>query len=74
MLQTMKIPTVGNVPTPSSLFSGVKTLYDDLTTSITRMAASFDREAELWPQFEVSVQSVTDVFKMYVEFQTCPCW
>jgi len=66
----MKIPTIGNVPTPSTLLSKVHTLYDDFFTTITRMAASFDREDELWPQFEVSVQAVTDALKMYVELDT----
>ena len=66
----MKIPTIRNVPTPSALLSDAHTLYDNLSASITRMAASFDREDELWPQFQVSVQAITDAFKMYVGLET----
>jgi len=65
----MRIPTIRNVPTPSSLLSDAQTRLDNFFTSITRMAAFFDREDELWPQFEVIAQTITDGFKMYVELE-----
>lgn len=61
--------TTMHVPTPSALFSNAHTLYDRLSTSITNMAAPLDHEEELWPEFEVSMQSVTDAFKKYAEFE-----
>jgi len=71
----MKMPTVKNLPNPSVLFPNPHDLYDNLSTSVTRMTAPFDREEELWPQFEVSAQSVTDAFKKYVEIETrCSSW
>lgn len=63
----MKIPTAGDIPTPSTLFSNAHSLYDQFSTSITKMTAPLDREEDLWPQFEVSAQSVTNAFKKYVE-------
>lgn len=66
--KTTKMQTIRNIPTsPSALFSSAHTAYDNLTTSITSMAAPLDHEEELWPQFEVTVQSVTDVFRKYAE-------
>jgi len=57
------------IPTPSALFSNAHTVYDNISTSITNMAAPLDHEEELWPQFAVSIQSVTDAFKRYAEFE-----
>lgn len=51
------------------MFSNAHAFYDHLSTSITSMTAPLDREEELWPQFEVSMQSVTDAFKKCVEFE-----
>lgn len=58
-----------HVPTPSALFSNAHTFYDRLSTSITNMAAPLDHEEELWPEFEVSMQSVTDAFRKYAKFE-----
>lgn len=58
-----------DIPTPSALFSNVHTAYDNLTTSITNMATPSDYDGELWRQFEVSVQSVVDAFRRYVELE-----
>ena len=63
------MPTMKDVPTPSALLSNARTLYDNLSTSITNMAAPLDHEEELWPQFKASVQSVADAFKKYAEFE-----
>ena len=63
------MPTIKDIPTPSALISGAHTAYDNLTASIMNMAAPLDHEEELWPQFEVSVQSVTDAFRKYAEFE-----
>jgi len=63
------MPTIKDIATPSALFSSAHTVYDNLTTSITNMAAPLDHDEELWPQFEVSVQSVTDAFRKYAEFE-----
>lgn len=65
MPQTMKMPTVKDIPTPSAVFSSAHKAYDHLSTTITNMAAPLDHEEELWPQFEVTAQSVTDAFKKY---------
>jgi len=64
----MRLPTVSDIPTPSSLLSGAHDVYDRLSTTITNMTAPLDHEEELWPQFEISAQSVTDAFKKYAEF------
>jgi len=65
--------TIRNIPTsPSALFSSAHTACDNLTTSITSMAAPLDHEEELWPQFEVSVQSVTDAFRKFEESVVAP--
>lgn len=71
------MPTIKDIRTPSALFSNARTVYDNLTTSITNMTAPLDHEEELWPQFEISVQSVTDAFRKYaksdISFQfECP--
>jgi len=63
---TMKIK---DIPTPSALLSNVYAVCDRLSTSTTDMAAPLDHEEELWPQFEVSVQSVTEAFKKYARFE-----
>lgn len=65
---TTKVPTMKYVPTPSALFSNAHNIYNHISTSITDMTAPLDHE-ELWPQFEVSVQSVTDAFKRYAELE-----
>ncbi|KAF9650134.1 hypothetical protein BDM02DRAFT_3268196 [Thelephora ganbajun] len=64
----MKMPTIKDIPTPSALFSSA---HNHLSTSITNMAVPLDHE-ELWPQFEVSVQSVTDAFKKFEESVVAP--
>ena len=68
--RTMRLPTIRDIPTPSSLLSGAHDAYDRLSTTITDMAAPLDHEEELWPQFEISAQSVTDAFKKYAKFNT----
>lgn len=69
MLRTMKMPTIKDIPTPSALLSSAHNAYDHLSATITDMTAPLDHEEELWPQFEVSMQSVTDLFRMYAEFE-----
>lgn len=61
-----------DIPTPSSLLSGAHDAYDRLSTAITNMTAPLDHEEELWPQFEISAQSVTDAFKKFEESVVAP--
>lgn len=65
----MKVPKIEDIPTPSTILSGAHKAYDNLSTTITNMTVPLDREEELWPQFEVTAQSVTDAFKKYAEFK-----
>jgi hypothetical protein len=61
------MPMINGIPTPSALLSTAHNAYGHLSTTITNMTAPLDHEEELWPQFEVSAQSVTDACKKYVE-------
>ena len=65
VLQTTKMPTIKGIPTPSALLSSAHDAYVHLSTTVTNMTEPLDHEEELWPQFEVSAQSVTDAFKKY---------
>lgn len=68
----MKMPTIRNIPTPSALLSRAHSAYDNLSTTIQDMAAPLDHEEELWPQFEVTVQSVTDAVRKFEERLVAP--
>lgn len=65
----MKVPTISAIPSPSALLSSAHNAYDNLSITITNMAAPLDHEEELWPQFEVTAKSVTDGFKKYAKFE-----
>lgn len=56
---------IQGIPIPSAVLSNAHKAYDHLSTTITSMTAPLNHEEELWPQFEVTAQSVTDAFKKY---------
>ncbi|KAF9785190.1 hypothetical protein BJ322DRAFT_1108649 [Thelephora terrestris] len=66
------MPMINGIPTPSALLSSAHNAYGHLSTTITNMTAPLDHEEELWPQFEVSAQSVTDACKKFEESLVVP--